>query len=73
MGNEFSKHDSDYSTSTTTLSTPCEQNNDFGYGIVKNVLERSPEILVSKADDFSPRTLRRLVSTTSYIHETSVF
>ena len=73
MGSELSKNDSDCSMSTTTLSTPCEPNNDFGYGIVKNVLERSPEISTSKTEDFSPGTLRRLVSTTSYVHEASVF
>ena len=73
MGGELSKNDSECSTSTTTLSTPCEPNKDFGYGIVKNVLERSPEISVSNTEEFSPGTLRRLVSTTSYIHESSVF
>ena len=69
MGSELSKTDSDCSE---TISQPnqSEPNNDFGYGMVQNVLERSTN---SKTEEFSPGTLRRLVSTTSYIHESSVF
>ena len=67
MGSDLSKTDYDCSETNSTQSEP---NNDFGYGMVQNVLERSTN---SKTTEFSPGTLRRLVSTTSYIHESSVF
>ena len=70
MGNDLSKTDFDCSETTSTQSEP---NNDFGYGMVQNVLERSSGSINAKTEKFSPGTLRRLVSTTSYIHESSVF
>ena len=76
MGNDSSKTDcpeTDCPETYLSTSSPCEPNHDFGYGMVKNVLERSKDRNNSKTEEFSPGTLRRLVSTTSYIHESSVF
>ena len=73
MGNDSSKTDPDCPKTYLSTSSSCEPNHDFGYGMVKNVLERSTGRNNSKAEKFSPGTLRRLVSTTSYIHESSVF
>ena len=73
MGNHSSKADPDCPEKTFISSSSCEPNQDIGYGMVQNVLERKSGNSNSKTEEFSPGTLRRLVSTTSYIHESSVF
>ena len=49
MGNDLSKTDFDCSETTSTQSEP---NNDFGYGMVQNVLERSSGSNNSKTEEF---------------------